>query len=149
MQRRFDDRVVIVTGGASGIGEACVHRLAAEGGRVLLVDINDQGARQVAEKAGPEVQVCVADICEERGVGAGIRANSITPGAILSPAIAQAVDHVGMDRVTKGLGTRPGTPDELSRVVAFLAGVNIPVDGGWFAQRDAGGINFGMPAQAD
>ena len=57
--------------------------------------------------------------------------------------------------MTQGLGTRPGTPDELSRVVAFLAsddaayvnGINIPVDGGWFAQRRAGGISFGMPGE--
>ena len=259
-QQRFSERAVIITGGASGIGEACVQRLAAEGGRILLVDINEQGAHDVAAKVtatGGEVRVCVADICEERGVAAmvaaaveafgrvdvvvnnavaaevgpllghtdagwqrtfdssvtavwrsachavpvmlangggafvnissnaalaavpglgaygaakagviqitrqiaaefgaaGIRANSITPGVILSPGIAHAVEHVGRERVTRGIGTRPGTPDEMSRVVAFLAsddaayvnGINLPVDGGWFAQRQAGGINFGMP----
>ena len=38
---------------------------------------------------------------------------------ILSPGIAYAVEQAGKERVTKGIGTRPGTPDELSRVVAF------------------------------
>ena len=68
---------IIVTGGASGIGEACVQRLAAEGGRILLVDINEQGARDVADKAtaaGGEVLVCVADICWEDGVAAMVAA---------------------------------------------------------------------------
>lgn len=69
---RFGDRVVIVTGGASGIGEATVHRFVAEGARVLLVDINGDGAQRVAREAGAlgrsgEVAVCIADICTPAG----------------------------------------------------------------------------------
>ncbi|GAA3649641.1 SDR family oxidoreductase [Nocardioides ginsengisoli] len=41
--RRFDGRVVIVTGGASGIGKAAVCRFAAEGATVVVVDL-DQAA---------------------------------------------------------------------------------------------------------
>jgi hypothetical protein len=37
---RFDGRVAVVTGGASGIGEACVRRFAAEGGSVLVADLD-------------------------------------------------------------------------------------------------------------
>lgn len=42
----------IVTGGASGIGEATCRRMAEEGARVAVLDVNAQGARAVAEEIG-------------------------------------------------------------------------------------------------
>jgi NAD(P)-dependent dehydrogenase (short-subunit alcohol dehydrogenase family) len=46
----FDGKVIIVTGGASGIGRACVSAFAAEGGRVVLADCDVvQGERVAAE----------------------------------------------------------------------------------------------------
>lgn len=39
--QRFDDKVVMVTGAASGIGRATVERIAAEGGSVTAVDLNE------------------------------------------------------------------------------------------------------------
>lgn len=38
---RFDGKVAIVTGGASGIGLATVERMAAEGGTVVITDVQD------------------------------------------------------------------------------------------------------------
>lgn len=46
----FQDRVVLVTGGASGIGRATCLALATRGARVAVADINTQGAEQVAEE---------------------------------------------------------------------------------------------------
>jgi 2-hydroxycyclohexanecarboxyl-CoA dehydrogenase len=46
---RFKDRVAIVTGGAQGIGEAIVRRLASEGATVAIMDIQWEKAQQVAE----------------------------------------------------------------------------------------------------
>ncbi len=46
--RRFDGRSVIVTGGASGFGEAMARAFAAEGASVLVADLDGEGAKRVA-----------------------------------------------------------------------------------------------------
>jgi 2-hydroxycyclohexanecarboxyl-CoA dehydrogenase len=45
---RFEGRVAVVTGGASGIGAATCRRLAAEGARVAVTDVNLEPARALA-----------------------------------------------------------------------------------------------------
>ncbi len=45
---RLEGQIAIVTGGASGIGAATCRRLAAEGARVAVCDVNLDGAREVA-----------------------------------------------------------------------------------------------------
>ena len=50
---QIKDKVVVVTGGASGIGAALCRRFQAEGARVVVAaDLDGHGARQVAEKIG-------------------------------------------------------------------------------------------------
>jgi len=48
---RLSDRVVIVTGAASGIGQATAVRLASEGAKVLASDINHEGLAETLETA--------------------------------------------------------------------------------------------------
>lgn len=48
----FADRAIIVTGGASGIGEATCRLIARQGGRVIISDIQDRAGRKLAEETG-------------------------------------------------------------------------------------------------
>jgi NAD(P)-dependent dehydrogenase (short-subunit alcohol dehydrogenase family) len=48
--QRFKDKVVVVTGGASGIGRALCQELAAAGARLTVADINAEGAHLVADQ---------------------------------------------------------------------------------------------------
>ena len=46
---RFQDKVAFVTGGASGLGAAAGARFASEGAKVVVADIDEDGARRVAD----------------------------------------------------------------------------------------------------
>ena len=67
-RRRFQDRVVIVTGGASGLGEAMAQAFAAEGGRVAVADIREEGAQKVAEAAAGEARGYACDVSDPEAV---------------------------------------------------------------------------------
>jgi NAD(P)-dependent dehydrogenase (short-subunit alcohol dehydrogenase family) len=49
---RLEGKIAIVTGAASGIGEATARRFAAEGARTVVADLNETGAKQVAGAIG-------------------------------------------------------------------------------------------------
>jgi NAD(P)-dependent dehydrogenase (short-subunit alcohol dehydrogenase family) len=58
------DRVAIVTGGASGLGEAIAHRCAAEGATVVVADIDPAGAETVADAIVAAGHNAVAVTCD-------------------------------------------------------------------------------------
>ncbi len=61
MTKRFDGRVAVVTGGASGIGAASARRLAGDGARVVVVDVDERGAAVADEIDGTFSRMDVAD----------------------------------------------------------------------------------------
>jgi NAD(P)-dependent dehydrogenase (short-subunit alcohol dehydrogenase family) len=69
---RFQDKVVIVTGGASGIGLAIAKRLASEGARLVLADINqanlDAAVPEVQKVGAPEVLASLCNVADESQV---------------------------------------------------------------------------------
>jgi 2-hydroxycyclohexanecarboxyl-CoA dehydrogenase len=59
---RLEGRIALVTGGASGIGAATCRRLAAEGARVAVTDLNVEGATTIAEEiSGRPYELNVAE----------------------------------------------------------------------------------------
>lgn len=63
-------RVVIVTGGAGGIGSATARRLVGEGARVAIVDANGEAARALAAELGAAAIAIEADLAAEDAVEA-------------------------------------------------------------------------------
>ena len=61
-----ENRVAIVTGAAQGIGRACAERLAREGARVVLADVNAAEAKAVAAAITADGGVATASACDVR-----------------------------------------------------------------------------------
>lgn len=64
----FDGRVYAVTGAGSGIGEATAKRIAADGGTVLVTDVDDDGGKRVADEitsAGGKATYLRVDVAAE------------------------------------------------------------------------------------
>lgn len=71
--KRFENRVVLITGAGSGIGQATVARILEEGGIVLAADVSEAGlatTRSQAEAAGQadRLTTLVVDVSDESSV---------------------------------------------------------------------------------
>ena len=109
--KRFQDRVVIVTGGGGGIGGATCRRFASEGARVAVFDMNLDAARKVA-----------ADICAAHGTAEAF-ACDITDRAAVDAAVAAAeakfgpidilINNAGWDVFKPFTKTEPAQWDKL------------------------------------
>jgi NAD(P)-dependent dehydrogenase (short-subunit alcohol dehydrogenase family) len=59
---RYDGKVAVITGAASGIGQATALRIVAEGGQVLALDVNADGLDETAARAEGKLATMVADL---------------------------------------------------------------------------------------
>ncbi|UOQ45091.1 3-hydroxyacyl-CoA dehydrogenase [Halobacillus salinarum] len=60
--------IAVVTGGASGLGEAAVRKIAAGGGRAVIADLNADKGRKLAEELGEQVLFQEVDVTSETDV---------------------------------------------------------------------------------
>jgi NAD(P)-dependent dehydrogenase (short-subunit alcohol dehydrogenase family) len=111
--RRFDGRVALLTGGASGIGRATAVRLAAEGATVVAADVSEDGLAETASlvrEAGGVITTVGGDVSDPASVQ-----------AIVSSAVEE---HGGIDVVGNIAGIlrfnnlADTTLDEWNRVLA-------------------------------
>ena len=101
--RGLKDKVVIVTGGAGGIGAALCRRFGAEGAAVAVFDLDGGAADKVAAEiraAGGKAKACAVDIADPARVNAAVAATEQELGAI-----DVLVNNAGWDRAGPFLDT--------------------------------------------
>ena len=87
---RFEGRTALVTGGASGIGAATARRLAAEGARVAICDLNLERAREVASEI--DAEAFAMDVTDKSSVDEAV---SAVNGSLGVPTVL--VNNAGND----------------------------------------------------
>lgn len=68
---RVSNKVIIITGGATGIGQAACYLLAQEGAHIALVDINDKSGKETVkhiQSRGGVAEFWPMDVTDEVGV---------------------------------------------------------------------------------
>src|SRR6185436_15490952 len=71
---QFADKTFLVTGGGSGIGRAIVQRLAGDGARVLIVDVDAHAGRDAVAEYGEQVRFLRASVADEPAVRKAVSA---------------------------------------------------------------------------
>lgn len=108
---RLKDSVATVTGGASGIGRACVERFAQEGATVVIADLQEPLARKVAESIPGSLFLNV-DVADPEALRQSFKNMNTLLGIIPTAATAAALFLVGTES-------------------SFITGIALPVDGGY------------------
>ncbi len=109
--RGLAGKAALLTGGASGIGRATAIRLAAEGCRVGILDIDEDGARETAERCGGNAMVWRTDITDRAQVEHAVAAfeRAVGPTDLLA-------NIAGWDVMQNFLDTDPALWDRIIRI---------------------------------
>jgi NAD(P)-dependent dehydrogenase (short-subunit alcohol dehydrogenase family) len=114
---KIEGAVALVTGGASGLGEATVRRLCAAGGRAVIVDRDDKRGEALAKELGESARFAKADVGSEAEVQA-----AVATATALGP-LRIAVNCAGVGWAARTLG-KDGTPHDLE-LFKMVLGVNL------------------------
>jgi NAD(P)-dependent dehydrogenase (short-subunit alcohol dehydrogenase family) len=110
---RFSDKVVLITGAASGIGRATAERLASEGASLALSDVNADGLEETATA------------CRSEGVDVLAQVGNVADEASVADTVRSCVDHFGrLDVLVNVAGIlqfkdlRETTLDDWNRIIS-------------------------------
>lgn len=96
--RNFKDKVILITGAASGFGKLLAEKLAAAGAKLVLGDLNEEGVKAVAESLEGEIVAQACNVTREDEVKALVDAAVDTFGRL-----DIAINNAGLSTPMKSL----------------------------------------------
>lgn len=105
---RVDQTVALVTGGASGLGEACVRMLVENGGKAVILDVNQERGDAVAAELGDAVRFIKTDVSNAEQVQAAVDLAKECFGTITA-----AINCAGIGTVGRTVGRKGPLPLEI------------------------------------
>jgi NAD(P)-dependent dehydrogenase (short-subunit alcohol dehydrogenase family) len=136
---KINGSVALVTGGASGLGEATVRQLVSRGGQVVIVDLNADRGKRLASELGQAATFAQADVSKAEEVQAAVeqaKSMGMLRAAINCAGIGMATRTIDKDGAPHDLGVFQkiisvnlvGTFNVL-RLAASAMSKNVPDDG--------------------
>jgi len=114
---RIEDKVFLVSGGASGLGAATARMLIGAGAKVMLVDLNAEAVAAQAQALGANARSVVADVSQEAAAQQAVDATIAAFGRL--QGLVNCAGVVGAEKILGKEG--PHALDSFSRVI----GVNL------------------------
>ncbi|CUH51963.1 SDR family oxidoreductase [Shimia marina] len=134
---KLDQTCAVITGGASGLGEASARHFAAHGAKVALFDLNEERGQQVATELGGTFHK--TDVTDEASVAAAIAAAKEAMGTITA-----AVNCAGIAPAATTIGKKGAHPLDL-----FQKTIDINLVGSFNVARLAAEVIAENEAEAD
>jgi NAD(P)-dependent dehydrogenase (short-subunit alcohol dehydrogenase family) len=107
------NKVILVTGGASGLGEACVRLLSQAGAKVVIADLNKEAGTALAAELGTAALFVPTNVVEEDSVQATVQAAVETFGSL-----HVLINCAGIGVAERVLGKNgPGSLASFTRVI--------------------------------
>ncbi len=105
--------VAVITGGASGLGEACTRELVKDGAKVAILDVDEERGNALVSELEPEVIFCKTDVTDETSVQAAIDRAAASFGSV-----HVAINCAGVGPAAKILGKKGPMPlEKFTKVV--------------------------------
>lgn len=111
---QLDNKVAVITGGASGLGEATTRRFIENGAKVAIFDLNDERGNAIADELGDNVIYQNVNVVNEESVEAGIAACLAAFGEIHVNCNFAGIGHA---EKTVGKEHQPHNLDTYRRVI--------------------------------
>ena len=111
----LQDKVAVVTGGASGLGLATVTRLVEKGAKVVIFDLNETKAKEAVEQLGENVQYALVNVADDESVQKAINQTIEAFGAIHI-----CVNCAGVGTAGKTIGKKGVLPlEDFNKVIGI------------------------------
>ncbi len=113
----------LVAGGASGLGEATVRRLHADGAHVLIADLNEERGTALAAELGERVRFATVDVTDADAVEAAVAQAASQPGGLRISVCCAGIGWA--QRVASRHGPHPLEPFETVIRVNLIGTFNV------------------------